>query len=103
MRFELNTVESRERAFTELWRLILGDIAEGRIPTYHIVHVERDGSVGNHYMTPISLEPVDDQGNRMIWIQDFEFFLRLLLKLRRVIEVEYDPARPAVVFTYIGE
>ena len=102
MRFELKTPKDRKRAFREIWRLILNDIAKGRIPTYHILHIEEDGSVDNHYMTPISLEPVNEKGDKMIWIQDFEFFLKLLLRLKRVVEVEYDPERPAVVFTYIG-
>ena len=102
MRFELNSIEDRKRAFREIWRLILNDIAKGRIPTYHILHIEKDGTVDNHYMTPISLEPVNEKGDKMIWIQDFEFFLKLLLRLKRVVEVEYDPERPAVVFTYIG-
>jgi hypothetical protein len=52
-------------------------------------------------MTPISLEPVNEQGDRALWVQDFEFFLKLLLKLKSTIEVEYDHTRPAVVFTYI--
>jgi len=38
----------------------------------------------------------------MVWIQDFEFFLKLLLRLKKVVEVEYDHERPAVIFTYIG-
>ena len=102
MRFELNSIEDRKRAFREIWRLILNDIAKGRIPTYHILHIEEDGSVDNHYMTPISLELVDCKGRMMVWVEDFEFFLKLLLRLKKVVEVEYDPERPAVVFTYIG-
>ena len=38
----------------------------------------------------------------MVWVQDFEFFLRLMLRLKRIVEVEYDPKRPAVIFTYVG-
>jgi len=101
VRFELNNIEDRKRAFTKLWRLILEDVASGRIPTFHIVRVNRDGDIYNHYMTPISLEPVDDQGNRAVWIHDFEFFLKLLLKLKGTIKVEYDHERPAVIFYYI--
>jgi len=49
-------------------------------------------------MTSVSLE----SGERVLWVQDFEFFLKLLLKQRAVKEVEYDPRRPAVIFTYVG-
>jgi hypothetical protein len=101
MRFELRTVEDRRKAFRELLRMVLDDIAEKeKIPTFHVVHVEKDGSIDNHYMTPVSLEPVDDRGNIGVWAQDFEFFLKLLLRLKNIIEVEYDPERPAVIFTY---
>ncbi|RLF08479.1 MAG: hypothetical protein DRJ60_00010 [Thermoprotei archaeon] len=100
MKFELKTREDRMRAFKEIWRLVLNDVGNGRLPTYHILHIERDGTVDNHYMTPISLEPVDDKGNKAVWVQDFEFFLKLLLSLRKVVEVEYDHERPAVIFTY---
>jgi hypothetical protein len=100
VKFTLNTIEDRKRAFRELRKLVLSDIANGRIPTFHVVHIE-DGLADNHYMTPVSLEPVDDQGNRVIWIQDFEFFLKLLLKLKGTIKVEYNHERPAVIFYYI--
>jgi len=99
-KFELKTIEDRKRAFKEIWKLVLNDVGRGRIPTYHILHIEKDGTADNHYMTPISLEPVNERGDRMIWVQDFEFFLKLLLRLKRVVEVEYDPKRPAVIFTY---
>jgi len=100
MKFELKTREDRKRAFKEIWRLVLNDVGNGRLPTYHILHIERDGTVDNHYMTPISLEPVDDKGSKAVWVQDFEFFLKLLLRLKRIVEVEYDHERPAVIFTY---
>ena len=101
MRFELKTAEDRRKAFRELLRMILDDIAErGKTPTFHVVHIEKGGAVDNHYMTPVSLEPIDDRGSIGVWAQDFEFFLKLLLRLKNVIEVEYDPERPAVVFTY---
>jgi len=103
MRFKLKTIKDRKRAFKELWRLVLNDVGKGRLPTFHILHIERDGTADNHYMTPISLEPVDEEGNKAVWIQDFGFFLKLLLRLKRVAEVEYDPERPAVVFTYVGD
>ena len=101
MKFTLNTPRDRKRAYRELRRLVLEDIASGRVPTFHVVHIERDGCVDNHYMTPVSLEPVNEQGDRVLWVQDFMFFLKLLLKLKGTIEVEYDSKRPAVVFTYI--
>ncbi len=101
MRFTLKTSEDRKRAFREIWRHILSDIANGRIPTYHILHLENDGSADNHYMTPISLRPVDEEGTRAVWVQDFEFFLKLLLRLKKVVEVEYNPEEPSIVFTYI--
>jgi hypothetical protein len=76
IRFELKTAEDRKKAFRELLKMILDDIAErGRIPTFHVVHVEKDGAVDNHYMTPVSLEPIDDRGRIGVWAQDFEFFL----------------------------
>jgi len=100
MKFELKTVEDRKKAFKELRRLVLNDVGKGRLPTFHILHIERDGTVDNHYMTPISLEPVDEEGNKAVWVQDYEFFLKLLLKLKNVVEVEYDPNRPAIIFTY---
>jgi len=102
MRFELRTIEDRRRAFREIWERVLNDVGSGRIPTYHVLHIEGDGTVDNHYMTPISLEPVNERGDMMVWVQDFEFFLKLMLRLKRVIEVEYDPKRPAVIFTYVG-
>lgn len=101
MRFELKTVEDRVRAFKEIWRLVLNDVGRGRLPTYHILHIEKDGFIDNHYMTPISLEPVNKRGDRAVWVHDFEFFLKLLLRLKKVTEVEYDPKRPAVIFTYV--
>ncbi|RLE48889.1 MAG: hypothetical protein DRJ18_00940 [Candidatus Methanomethylicota archaeon] len=100
MKFELKTVEDRKKAFKELRSLVLNDIGNGRLPTFHILHIERDGTADNHYMTPISLEPVDEKGTKAVWVQDFEFFLKLLLKLKKVVEVEYDPKRPAIIFTY---
>jgi hypothetical protein len=100
--FELRTAGDRRKAFRELFRVLLDDVAErGKIPTFHVVHIEKGGIISNHYMTPVSLEPVDDGGGVGVWIQDFEFFLKLLLKLGKVVEVEYDPGRPAVVFTYV--
>ena len=101
IRFELKNREDRKRAFKKLRGLILNDIVNGRIPTYHVLHIEEDGSADNHYMTPISLSPVDEGGTRAVWIQDFEFFLKLLLRLKRVVEVEYNPEEPSIVFTYI--
>jgi len=100
MKFELKTIRDRKKAFKELWRLILNDVGKGRLPTFHILHIERDGTVDNHYMIPISLEPVDEKGNKAVWVQDYEFFLKLLLKLKNVVEVEYDLKRPAIIFTY---
>jgi len=100
MKFELKTKEDRKRAYNELRKLILNDLGNGRVPTFHVLHIESDGTTDNHYMTPISLEPVNKRGDKMIWVQDFEFFLKLLLRLKRVVEVEYDPKRPAVIFTY---
>jgi len=35
-----------------------------------------------------------------VWDRDFKFFLRLMLRLKRVVEVEYDDTRPAVIFTH---
>ena len=103
MRYELKTVEDRKKAFKAIWSLILEDIGRGRIPTFHVFHIESDGTADNHYMTPISLEPVDDKGSKAVWVQDFEFFLKLLLRLKKVVEVEYDHERPAIIFTYIEE
>ena len=103
MKFELRTPEDRRRAYNTIMKLILNDLAQGRIPTYHILRLDEEGGAANHYMTPVSLEPVNVKGNRMIWVQDYEFFLRLLLRLKRVVEVAYDPGRPAVVFTYMEE
>ncbi|HID04951.1 MAG TPA: hypothetical protein EYP20_04005 [Aigarchaeota archaeon] len=103
MRFELRTAEDRRRAFRELARLALQDLARGRVPTFHVVHVEGDGAADSHYMTPISLEPVDGEGSVAAFAQDLLFFLRLLLRLRRVVEAEYDPERPAIVFTYLEQ
>jgi len=96
----LKTKEDRRKAYNKLRKLIINDLGNGRIPTYHILHIERDGSANNHYMTPISLESVDKQGNKAAWVEDFEFFLKLLLSLKNVVEVEYDYKRPAVIFTY---
>ena len=101
MRFELKTIEDRKRAYGEIIKSIINDVINGRLPTFHVLHIRRDGTTDNHYMTPISLEPVNERGDRMLWIQDFGFFLKLMLRLKRVIEVEYDPKRPAVIFTYI--
>jgi len=100
MEFVLDSAERRKRAFREIRKLILRDLTRGRIPTYHILRIDRDGVVSNYYMTPISLEPVNERGDKMIWVQDFEFFLKLLLRLKKVTRVEYDSRRPAVIFTY---
>ncbi len=103
MRFELKGKEDRKRAFKEIWKLVINDIGRGRLPTYHVLRCEYDGVVSNHYMTPISLEPVDEKGNKAVWVEDFEFFLKLMLRLKNVVEVEYDSERPAVIFTYIED
>ena len=100
MKFRLRSVEDRRRAFKVLWERIIEDLCRGRIPTYHILRVS-DGEVTNHYMIPTSLEPVDEEGSKMVWVEDFMFFLKLLLRLKGVVEVEYDPERPAVIFTYV--
>lgn len=100
MKFRLRSVNDRKRAFKVLWEHIIEDLGRGRIPTYHILRVS-NGEVTNHYMTPISLEPVDKEGSKMVWVEDFMFFLKLLLSLKGVVEVEYDPERPAVIFTYV--
>ncbi len=101
MKFEIKSAEDRKKAYMEIRRSMIRDIVKGRIPTFHVFHIDEYGVASNHYMTPISLEHVDEEGNKMIWIDDFEFFLRLLLRLRGVVEVEYDNKRPAIVFTYI--
>lgn len=98
--FELKTVEDRRKAFATLSKRILRDVLDGRIPTYHVLHFERNGSAHSHVMTPISLEPVDSQGRKVIFIQDFEFWLKFLLKNKNVTDVEYDPSRPAILFVY---
>jgi len=100
LKIELKSSDDRRKAFFAVRERILSDLVSGRIPTFHVLHFEKDGSADNHYMTPISVEPVNDQGCKMIWIQDFEFWLKLLLKIKRVVNVEYDPSRPAVIFTY---
>ena len=102
MEFVLDSAERRKRAFREIRKLILRDLTRGRIPTYHILRISGDGDVSNHYMTPISLEPVNERGDKMMWVQDFEFFLKLFLRLKKVTRVEYDGRRPAVIFTYEG-
>ena len=100
MRFGLKTIEDRKRAYREIIRLIINDVINGRLPTFHVLHIKKDGTADNHYMTPISLEPVDKKGTKAVWVQDFEFFLKLLLRLKKVVEVEYDHERPTVIFTY---
>ena len=101
MRYKLRTIEDRKRTYREIIRLIINDVINGRLPTFHVLHIRRDDTADNHYMTPISLEPVDEKGNRALWIQDFGFLLKLMLRLKRVLEVEYNPKRPAVIFIYV--
>ena len=100
MKFRLDSVEDRRRAYEKLVYFIARDIANRRLPTFHVLHIGRDGSADNHYMTPVSLEPVNEKGGIAVWDRDFKFFLRLMLRLKRVVEVEYDDTRPAVIFTY---
>jgi len=100
MEFVLDSAERRKRAFKVIRERMFRDIVKGRIPTFHVLRINRDGVVSNHYMTPISLEPVNERGDKMIWVQDFEFFLKLFLRLKKVTRVEYDSRRPAVIFTY---
>jgi len=94
---ELNTVEDRKRAFEELRKIVLEELGSGRIPTYHIVRIRRDGTAANHYVTPVSLELLED-GRIVAFHSDFEFLLELLLKLKEVKMVAYIKERPAVVF-----
>ena len=104
MRFNLEGKSFKERLFIArriFEEKVVKDLLEGRIPVYHILHFE-DSGVDNHYMTPISLEPVDKKGNKMIWLQDFEFFLYMFLTDKRVKMVEYDEKRPAVIFDFYG-
>ena len=104
--FKLGDLKSRKRAYLELKELILRDLASGRIPTYHFVHYEDNIDmkiISNHYMTPVSLEPVDKKGRKMLWTQDFLFFLELFLRIKGVREVLYDPKRPAIVFRYYSK
>jgi len=100
MFYELNTLEDRMKAYDEIRKKILDDLIKGRIPTFHFVVCDDEGTVVNHYMTPVSLEPVDDRGNKAVWVQDFEFFLKLFLRMKDVVQVEYDDRRPAVLFLY---
>lgn len=100
VRIKLSDARSRRMAFRELSKIVLDDVANGRIPTYHILHVKHS-EVDNHYMTPMSFEPADESGSKAVWAGDFMFFLRLLLSLKKVVEVEYDSKRPAVIFTYV--
>jgi len=100
VRFKLNSARDRRRAYRKLAYFIARDIVSKRLPTFHVLHLGRDGGVDNHYMTPVSLEPVNEKGDIAVWDRDFRFFLRLMLRLKRVVEVEYDDTRPAVIFTY---
>ena len=103
MKFRLNSARDRRRAYRKLAYFIARDIVSKRLPTFHVLHLMRDGGVDNHYMTPISLEPVDEHGKMAVWGSDFKFFLRLMLRLKKVVEVEYDDTRPAVIFTYADD
>ena len=106
MKFELEGKSFKERliiAHKIFEEKVLPDLMNGRIPTYHIVHFEDtvEGSiVTNHYLTPLSLEPIDDKKNRMLWVQDFEFLLSMLLTDERVKRVEYNDERPAVIIDF---
>jgi len=102
VKFELKSKEDRREAYNRIKELIHRDLLRKRIPTFHVLHVCYDGFdtvYDNHYMTPISLEPVDERGTKMLNVFDFDFFLRLLISLKSTTEVEYDPNRPAVIFT----
>lgn len=103
VRFELRHVKDRVKAFKHLRKIIANDLIKGRIPTYHVFCISYDGTATNRYMTPVSLEPIDDKGSIEVNLFDFEFFLKLMLRLKNVKEVEYDPKRPAIIFTYIEE
>jgi len=103
MRFMLRTPEDRKRALREIWTVMLRDLTLGRIPTFHVVRVCADGSIFNHYMTPISLKPIDRSRSKAMFYLDFYFFLKLMLRLKRVSSVRYDPERPAVIFMYYEE
>jgi len=98
LRFDLS---NRADAYRRLRELIHRDLANKRIPTFQMVHICGSGDNDTHYMTPISFEPVDERGTRMANIFDFDFFLRLFLSLKSVVDVEYDPSRPAVIFTIV--
>jgi len=100
VKFELKSKEDRREAYNRIKELIHRDLFRKRIPTFHVFHVCYDGFdtvSDNHYMTPVSLEPVDERGAKMLNV--FDFFLRLLISLKSTVEVEYDPNRPAVIFT----
>ena len=102
VRFELRRTKDRVKAFRQLRRIISDNLIRGRIPTFHVLCISHDGTATNHYMTPVSLEPIDDRGSILVNLFDFEFFLKLMLRLKNVKEVEYDPSRPAIIFTYVG-
>ena len=81
---------------------VVPDLLKGRIPTYHVLHFETysDGcTADNHYMTPLSMESINGKGDRMIWVQDFEFFLKVFATDERVKMVGYDEDSPAVIFS----
>ena len=105
MKFDLTSkdVFERKKIAQLLLEKIVSFLMKGKMVTFHVVHFEYDEwgcTVDNHYMTPISLEPVDEKGNKMIWIQDFEFFLLLLLLDTRTHSVQFDEERPAVIFEF---
>jgi len=97
MKFELKDKKHRKEVFRKLRDVILHElVSKKRIPYFHILHYHPDGTVDNHYMTPIALTKEKD---KMIFIEDYEFFLRILLQNPKVIEVEYDKKEGSIIFT----
>jgi hypothetical protein len=45
VKFTLNTPRDRKRAYRELRKLILNDIVEGRVPTFHVVTLRETGAL----------------------------------------------------------
>lgn len=94
VKFEFKSVEDRKRAYKAIREFILKDLVNGKIPMFHVFHIESDETVDNHYMTPISLEPVDEKGSRAVFVQDFEFSQKLLLRLKRLLRLSMTLADP---------
>ena len=93
MEFELRTMEDRKKAIIEIRSAMLRETLKGKPPTFAFLHFSNDGTLDNHFMTPMPFEKIDEEGTRFMNVADIDFFLSVFLTMPNVSHVEYDPEK----------